>query len=67
MTCEYKDLCRKMAALREIQKNNGFSASDYPITELKCDICDHTNPEAREICPAYQDISVHDRASWWVK
>ena len=67
MACEFKDLCRKVTALKNIQESNGFSVYDYPVVELKKDICDHVNPEAREICPAFQDINLHNKASWWVK
>lgn len=67
MSCDFEHICKKAFALKQIQCSNGFTSQDYPITELKRDVCDHDCTDARECCPAHKDIQEHGHASWWVK
>jgi len=68
MTCEFGKICRRMHALREVQQSNGFEPEEYSLTELKVDICDHPNDEARVgVCPAFDEFKANGRSTQWAK
>ena len=57
-----------MHALREVQQSNGFEPKEYSLIQLKVDICDHPNDEARVgVCPAFDEFKANGRSTQWAK
>ena len=74
MACEFSQssldgrtpVCRKNVALPEIIAINSLEGV-FTLAQLKAEICDNPDPQARDQCPAHADLSQHGRGSRYCK
>lgn len=63
MACEFCDICRKMAVLKEVRDRSGVS--EYPLPELKKELCDSVDSAQRATeCVAYTDFKATGTSQW---
>lgn len=74
MSCEFSEtsvdgqtvVCRKGLVLQEIISLNDLKGVFTPV-QLKAEICDNPNPEARDQCHAHADLVANGRGSIYCK
>jgi hypothetical protein len=68
MACEYCLICKKTLILQRIRDAAGFNAEEYPLTELKKELCDSPDSALRDKdCFAIPDIQANGFNSDWAK